>query len=91
MDAELRELATAEVAGFGVRGGPRMYLIDRTALTYLSEICALYKESGSGGNAAEICPNAEPARAWSIVHLPPTRQAGRADGSLRLVWDLEWS
>jgi hypothetical protein len=36
-----------------VKGCPRMYLIDRTALAYPSEISAL-DESGSGGSAAYI-------------------------------------
>ncbi len=32
-----------------------MYLIDRTALAYLREICAIDDESGYGGSAAQIC------------------------------------
>jgi hypothetical protein len=35
--------------------GPRMYLIDRTALADLGEIYAIDDESGSGGAAAQIC------------------------------------
>ncbi len=38
-----------------VNGGPRMYLIDRTALACLGEIRALDDESGSGGSAVQIC------------------------------------
>ncbi len=38
-----------------VNGGLRMYLVDRTALAYLGEICALDDESGSEGSAAQIC------------------------------------
>src|ERR1700730_6898083 len=36
-------------------GGPRMYLIDRTAPAYLGEICAFGDESGPGGSATQIC------------------------------------
>ncbi len=38
-----------------VKGGLHMYLIDRIALVYLGEICALDDESGSGYSAAQIC------------------------------------
>jgi hypothetical protein len=38
-----------------VKGGLRIYLIDRTDLADLGEICALDDESGSGGSAAQIC------------------------------------
>jgi hypothetical protein len=39
----------------GVRGGLRMYLIDRAPLACLSEFHALDGESGIGGLAAQIC------------------------------------
>jgi len=40
-----------------VRGGPRTYLINQTALAYPAEICALDYESVFGGSAAQICSN----------------------------------
>jgi hypothetical protein len=44
-----------EFFGRLVRGGPRIYLIERPAFAYLRQIRDLDDSSGSGGSAAQIC------------------------------------
>jgi hypothetical protein len=46
-----RAVRTLYVSFCLVNGGLHMYLIDRMAVAYLGEICALDDESGSGGSA----------------------------------------